>query len=81
MVMRANVPLFLIIGSATHAELARNLVQTMPRVLDFLDAHAPPFIAKVYRPSPVEAVETGRPGRVEMWLDRKGWEETLRHGR
>ena len=81
MVMRAGVPLFLIIGRATHAELARNLVQTMPRVLEFLAAHAPPFIAKVYRPTPVEAVQAGTPGRVEMWLDHEGWREALRHGR
>jgi hypothetical protein len=80
MVMRANVPLFLIIGNATHAELAKNLVQTIDRVIAFLEVHEPPFIAKVYRPSPVEAVHEGRPGRVKMWLDREGWEAALRHG-
>jgi hypothetical protein len=53
----------------------------MPRILDFLHTHDPPFIAKVYRPSPMEAVREGKPGRVEMWLDRKVWEDTLRYGR
>lgn len=81
MVMRAGVPLFLIIGKAPHAELAKNLVQTVPRVIEFLDDHEAPFIAKVYRPSPVEAVHEGRPGRVQMWLDHEGWEAALRHGR
>lgn len=81
MVMRAGVPLFLIIGNATHVELATNLVHTMPRVIEFLEGHRTPFIAKVYRPSPVDAVHAGKPGRVQMWLDREGWEHTLRHGR
>lgn len=32
MVMRAGVTLFLLIGQATHDDLAKNLVQTMPKV-------------------------------------------------
>ncbi len=80
MVMRARVPLFLLIGRATHDELARNLVQTMPRVLDFLAHHNPPFIAKVYRPTPSSAVHEGKPGRVDLWLDEAGWVKAMRHG-
>ena len=77
MVMRAGVSLFLLIGHATHDDLARNLVQTMPKVLNLLARRQPPFIAKVYRPSPVEAVSEGKPGRVEVWLDRERWREIV----
>jgi hypothetical protein len=80
MVMRATVPLFLLIGSATHDELATNLVQTMPKIFAFLEAHPRPFIAKVYRPSPVTSVGEGKPGRVTLWLDEDGWREGLRRG-
>ena len=77
MVMRAGVPLFILIGSAPHRELAANLVHTMPRISQFLDSHREPFIAKVYRPSPIEMVHEGQPGRVVMWLDRPGWERAI----
>lgn len=70
--MRAGLPLFLLIGHAPHAELAANLVETMPRILEFLDVHEPPFIAKVYRPTPVAEVGK-KPGRVEMWLSEAAW--------
>jgi hypothetical protein len=77
MVMRAGVPLFLLIGAASHDELAVNLVQTMPKVLDLLVDHAPPFVAKIYRPSPVSQVRAGKPGRVELWLDEDRWQESF----
>ncbi len=75
MVMRAGVPLFFLVGHrTTHAELALNLVQTVPKVLRFLQDHRPPFLAKVYRPSPTSAVYEGKPGRVEMWVSEKDWQ-------
>lgn len=70
--MRAGIPLFLLIGHARHAELATNLVCTLPRIIEFLDTHAEPFIAKVYRPTPVTDVGR-RPGRVAMWLSGSEW--------
>lgn len=73
MVMRAGVPLFMLIGKTTHAVLARNFIQTFPRVVEFLVRHAPPFIARVYRPSPVSAVADGEPGRVDLWLAFEEW--------
>lgn len=73
MVMRAGVPLFMLIGDTTHAILARNFIQTLPRVMAFLDEHDPPFIARVYRPSPVTAVADGKAGRVNLWLSLDEW--------
>lgn len=66
MVARAGVRLFVLIGAYTHRELADNLVATMPRVVQFLDDHKPPFIAKIYMASQGDR-EAGRPGRVEWW--------------
>lgn len=74
--MRAGIPLFLLIGRAPHTELATNLVTTLPRVLEFLEKHEPPFIAKIYRPTPVADVGE-RPGRVEMWLSEASWRASL----
>lgn len=73
MVMRAGVPLFILIGHTTHDLLARNVVQTLGQIHEFLASHEPPFIARVYRPSPVEGVLEGKPGRVEMWLSHAEW--------
>lgn len=66
MVIRAGVPLFILIGHYTHNDLASNLVNTLPRVRDFLGTHAPPFIAKVYMASEEDRA-LGRPGKVVPW--------------
>jgi hypothetical protein len=67
-VMRHRVGLLLIVGKAPFPELARAFVATLPRVKDFLVRHKPPFIAKVYRPSPADVKQhNAAPGRVELW--------------
>jgi hypothetical protein len=70
-VVRHRVGLLVIVGAAPFAELARAFVASLPAVEHFLDTHAPPFIAKVYRPSHDEVVQRGdSPGRVELWYPR-----------
>jgi hypothetical protein len=70
-VIRHGVGLLVIVGTAPFADLARAFLATLPSVEHFLDRHAPPFIAKVYRPSPGEAGRRGAtPGRVELWYPR-----------
>lgn len=53
-VVRHRVALLVVAGNAPHAELAMNFVRTGERIAAFLSRHAPPFIAKVYRPTPAE---------------------------
>jgi hypothetical protein len=72
MVMRAGVPLFMLIGKYRHDVLAANLAHTLPRVFTFLDTHQPPFIARVYRASEAD-FERGRPGNVDLWLSYADW--------
>ena len=62
--------------SATHAELAKNFIQTIGRVLDFLNRYDAPFIAKVHRPA-AEALRDGKSGRVSMWLSYARWAEVV----
>lgn len=59
-VIRHRLALLVIIGAAPLPDLARNFVAALPQVNKFLAGHAPPFIAKVYRPA----------GRVELWFPR-----------
>jgi hypothetical protein len=67
-VMRHDVGLLVIVGKAPFPELARAFVATLPRVEEFLASHKPPFIAKVYRPSPSKVAPHGAsPGRIELW--------------
>ena len=67
-VMRHGVALLVIVGAAPFADLARAFVATLPRIEHFLARHKPPFIAKIYRPSPAEtARRSTSPGRVELW--------------
>jgi len=78
--MRSGVALFLLIGKMPHAELAKNLVATVPRIIEFRERHAPPFIARVFRPAPMFAVGS-KPGAVEMALTESEWIKHLRRGR
>lgn len=67
-VMRHRVGLLVIVGAVPFADLARAFLATLPSIEHFLDNHAPPFIAKVYRPSPSDRAQGGDSrGRVELW--------------
>ena len=68
-VMRHGVGLLVVIGKATHTELARSFVLTVPRIVAFVERHDRPFIAKVYRPRPEELAHNPlAPGSVSLWL-------------
>lgn len=70
-VMRHCVGLLVIVGAAPFAELARAFLATLPSIEHFLANHTPPFIAKIYRPSPSDTAQRGdSPGRVELWYPR-----------
>jgi PIN like domain len=67
-VMRNGVALLVIVGAAPFPDLAQAFVTSIPAVEHFLYRHKPPFIAKVYRPSPAETERHGSArGRVELW--------------
>ena len=67
-VMQHRVALLVIVGKAPFPDLARAFVTSLPVIEDFLERRRPPFIAKVYRPSPAEIVRRGSaPGRIELW--------------
>lgn len=68
-VLDNGVAMFVLVGSAPHADLARSFVSLLPRVKAFLDSHPAPFIAKIYRATPSElARNPDAIGRVEPWL-------------
>ena len=47
------------------------VVATSPDVLKFIAAHQPPYIAKVYRPSPAAvSADPLATGRVELWYPK-----------
>jgi hypothetical protein len=67
-VMRHGVGLLVIVGAAPFPDLARAFVATLPRIEGFLGRHKPPFIAKVYRPSPADIKRRRTAaGRIELW--------------
>jgi hypothetical protein len=70
-VIRHGVGLLVIVGKAPFADLARGFVATLPSIERFLAGHEPPFIAKVYRPSPDDLrQQKNAPGRIELWYPR-----------
>ena len=70
-VMRHGVALLVMIGKLPFPELARHFVATLPKIESFLDRHAAPFIAKVYRPSPADlARDPAARGEVALWYPR-----------
>lgn len=67
-VMAHGVALLVIVGHAPYPELAQAFVATKPRIFNFIERHEPPYIAKVYRPSPGDvAIDPSAPGRIELW--------------
>lgn len=70
-VIQHRVALLIVIGKVPHAELARNFVNTLPRIKAFLDEHAPPYIAKVYRPpAPELARDPDAKGSIVLWYPK-----------
>lgn len=70
-VKRFKVPLLILVGQATTAELAHNFVRTLPSIDAFLEGRSPPFIGKVYRATPAElAKSAAAPGRAELWFPK-----------
>lgn len=72
-VKRFKVPLLILVGPATTAELADNFVQTLPPIEAFLEGRSPPFIGKGV---PSKARRTGEVRRRRAALL---WER-LQHG-
>lgn len=67
-VVQHGVALLVIVGKAPFPDLARAFVTSLPMIENFLRRHRPPFIAKLYRPSPSEtARRNNAPGRIELW--------------
>jgi hypothetical protein len=71
-VKRFNVTLLIVVGRAPMGELAHNFVRTLDRIEAMLDEHAPPLIAKVYRPAPSALTDSATgAGRVEVWFPKR----------
>ncbi len=63
-----RVALLVVIGHGPIADLATNFVNTIVRIEAFVDAHQPPYIAKVYRAAPVDTVKNATvAGSVSLW--------------
>lgn len=68
---RHRVRLLVVVGKAPLPQLAIHVVKTLPRIHAFLKQHEPPFIAKLYRPTPSAlATNPDAPGSVELWYPR-----------
>lgn len=71
-VVRHRVKLLVVIGKAPFPQLAKHFVATAPRIMDFIEQHPAPWIAKVYRPTATEiAKNQGAPGSVSLWYPPK----------
>ena len=64
-----KVRLLVVVGHAPVAELARNFVNTLPKVEAFLEANNAPVIAKIYRPSPNNlSLDPIAAGHITRWF-------------
>ena len=67
-VVKHRVAMLLVVGHAPYPVLAQHFVHTLPRIEAFVDAHQPPYIAKVMRPAQKElARRADTPGSVSLW--------------
>jgi predicted nuclease of predicted toxin-antitoxin system len=73
-VMLSGAQFFCLVGkNATASELARNFVNTLPKISDFINNNAPPYIVKVYRPNPTDLIWKGTPGSLTLTMDYPSW--------
>jgi hypothetical protein len=78
-VMFSGGRLFVLTGGSMKADvLARHILNTVPHIEEFVARQKPPFIAMVYRPSPVENILKGSPGSIRLLLDVPTWEARRR---
>lgn len=60
-------------GHVRAVDLARNFVNTLAKVEAFVTATPAPYVAKVYRPTPLDKVERGIAGSIELKMDYARW--------
>lgn len=65
--------LCLIGGHEKTADLAANFLNTRAKIDQFVTATPAPYIAKVYRPSPVSDIARGLPGSIKLAMDYPAW--------
>lgn len=63
-IMRHGLAAFVLVGGQSHVEKAEIFLEAHPRVLRFLQAQEPPFIAKIYAS-----------GKIGLWLDEQKWRQ------
>ncbi|MHB0970952.1 MAG: PIN-like domain-containing protein [Thermoanaerobaculia bacterium] len=67
-VVRHGVALLVVVGHAPFPELAQNFVNTIDRIEAFVSGSQPPYIAKIYRPSPTDLLKNpSSPGSIVLW--------------
>jgi hypothetical protein len=70
-VMRHRVALLIVSGKVPLPDLAHNFVTSLARIEAFLDEHAPPYIAKVYRRSAVVLKrKPSTQGSIALWYPK-----------
>jgi hypothetical protein len=70
-VIQHHVALLVMIGQVPYPQLAHSFVATQGRILEFLERHNPPLIAKVYRPPAADTISNpDAPGSVALWYPR-----------
>jgi hypothetical protein len=67
-------------GSLTATELAQNFLNTFRKIEAFLAYHPAPWIARLYRPNPVEGVAEGKPGSIKLIVTLEDWEQRFGQG-
>lgn len=71
-VNKYQVALLVVVGKASHAELANRFVLTLPRIERFLSEHQSPYIAKLYRPTESEiAKNPSARGSIKLWYPKE----------
>lgn len=62
-----NVDMFILVGKASHVELASVLAAMIQKVVRFIRKNERPFIAKIYRPAPFPKDKLKASGQIVMW--------------
>lgn len=68
----------LIGGDARTVDHARNVVNSIEKIKEAVAVTSPPFVAKLYRPSPLERIQQGVAGSVKVVMQYDEWLKSRR---
>lgn len=73
-IMLSNAAMVCLVGGHEKTlDLAANFLNTFAKIAQFVESARPPYVARLYRPSPVSGISRGVAGSIKLSIDYDAW--------